>query len=211
MRSAVRAVHEIVTAITPIDELERAQLAEAANWVARTDDIFRRARPATFGRHLVSYVVVVDPTGDAVFLVHHIKAGRWLPPGGHVEPGEHPALTARREAAEELGVTAAPGLHHDPLFLTITTTVGIDGGHEDVSLWYVLVADRSTEFTLDPGEFHAGRWWGMDEVAGAEPAGFDPHFPRFLAKLRRVLAAGGPSRYPMRPVADDIPWSPSDP
>lgn len=209
MTSAVRAVHEIVTAIAPLDELERAHLAEAAEWVARTDDIFRRAKPATPGRHLVSYVVVVDPAGEAVFLVDHIKARRWLPPGGHVEPGEHPAVTARREAAEELGVTAAPGLHHEPLFLTITTTVGIDGGHEDVSLWYVLVADRRTQFTLDRGEFHGSRWWRIDEVAGADPARFDPHFPRFLTKLRRARAVGGPPRYPLRPVADETPWSPS--
>ncbi|MEU4312510.1 NUDIX domain-containing protein [Nocardia sp. NPDC024068] len=34
-----------------------------------------------------------------------IKAGLWLPPGGHVEPDEHPARTACREVAEELGIT----------------------------------------------------------------------------------------------------------
>ncbi|MFI9534229.1 NUDIX hydrolase [Nocardia fusca] len=207
MTPAVRAVHETITAITPLDELERAQLTEAANWVARTGDIFRRAKPATPGRHLVSYVVVVDPAGDAVFLVDHIKAGRWLPPGGHVEPGEHPAVTARREAEEELGVTADLGLHHDPLFLTITTTVGIDGGHEDVSLWYVLVADRSTEFVLDPGEFHCGRWWRLEEVAGADPARFDPHFPRFLTKLRRISDVTGSLRHPVRSAAEELPRS----
>lgn len=207
MTSAVRAVHEIVTAITPFDELERAQLAEAANWVARTGDIFRRAKPATPERHLVSYVVVVDPAGDAVFLVDHVKAGRWLPPGGHVEPGEHPAVTARREAEEELGVTADVGLHHEPLFLTITTTVGIDGGHEDVSLWYVLVADRRTEFVLDSSECHGGRWWRINEVAGADPALFDPHFARFLTKLRRVRAGAGSLRHSVRPDEVQRPLS----
>ncbi|MEE3919135.1 NUDIX domain-containing protein [Micromonospora sp. BRA006-A] len=30
----------------------------------------------------------------------------WLPSGGHVEPGEHPADTVRRELREELGVAA---------------------------------------------------------------------------------------------------------
>ncbi|MGF6888062.1 8-oxo-dGTP pyrophosphatase MutT (NUDIX family) [Nocardia sp. GAS34] len=46
----------------------------------------------------------------------------WCLLGGHAEPAEHPLVTARREAAEELGITAeftatgrparVPDLHH---------------------------------------------------------------------------------------------------
>ena len=48
----------------------------------------------------------------AVFVVHrgrvlllfHPKLGMWLPPGGHIEPGELPDEAAVREVLEETGV-----------------------------------------------------------------------------------------------------------
>jgi len=48
----------------------------------------------------------------AVFVVHegrillhwHRKLGRWLPPGGHIEPNELPDEAAIREVEEETGV-----------------------------------------------------------------------------------------------------------
>jgi 8-oxo-dGTP pyrophosphatase MutT (NUDIX family) len=57
---------------------------------------------------LVSFCVLVDQ-GRALLVHRH--AGRrlfpdvWDLPGGHVEPGEAPDETARREVAEEVGVT----------------------------------------------------------------------------------------------------------
>ena len=50
----------------------------------------------------------------AVFVVHagrvllhrHRRLGRWLPPGGHIEPHELPDEAAVREVLEETGVTA---------------------------------------------------------------------------------------------------------
>ncbi|MGN2641178.1 NUDIX domain-containing protein [Nocardia takedensis] len=190
MTAAVNVVRDLLAGIEPVDEVERAHLAEAVAWVARTEDVFRRAPPATPPRHLVSYVVVVDPAGDAVFLVDHVKAGLWLPPGGHVEVGEHPALSAGREVEEELGIRTDLDAASRPVFLTITTTVNIDSGHEDVSLWFVTTAGRETVFTLDPTEFRSGRWWGVAEIEAADPARFDPHLRRFLRKVRGSRPAG---------------------
>jgi 8-oxo-dGTP pyrophosphatase MutT (NUDIX family) len=38
-----------------------------------------------------------------VLLLKHIKLGKWLPPGGHVEPNETPIDALRRETLEESG------------------------------------------------------------------------------------------------------------
>lgn len=185
MEAATATVAAIVQGINPLDQLEREHIEQTLSWLAATDDVFRRAKPATPPRHLVSYAVLVDPEGRAVLLGRHRKAGLWLPTGGHVDPGEHPLAAARREALEELGIVAEFSVTGaDPLLLTITTTIGIDAGHQDVSLWYVIRGDRTRCYRLDPAEFTTSRWWDIDRYALPES---DPHFPRFLTKLESAL------------------------
>jgi 8-oxo-dGTP pyrophosphatase MutT (NUDIX family) len=41
---------------------------------------------------------------ERVLLINHRKLGKWLPPGGHMEPNETPPDTAVREALEETGL-----------------------------------------------------------------------------------------------------------
>ena len=130
----------------------------------------------------MSYVVPVDRADGSVLLIDHVNAGLWLPPGGHVEPGEDPAETARREAFEELGFEVTV---REPIFITVTPTVGIDRGHTDVSLWYPVVAERTWPLVADDREFTEARWWSAAEVEDADPNRFDPHFLRFLRKLRQ--------------------------
>lgn len=173
-------MHDVVSNLEPGDNLEAEHRSHTLGWLRRTDDVFRRVKPAQPDQHLVSYVVPIDPADGGVLLVEHVNAGLWLPPGGHVEVDEHPYDTAAREIGEELGVTAEPT--REPVFLTVTETVGTDSGHTDVSLWYVVEIPRDRELTPDTGEFHGIRWWTRDEILAADPALFDPHLPRFLAK-----------------------------
>ncbi|KUF15511.1 hypothetical protein AT728_26005 [Streptomyces silvensis] len=51
-----------------------------------------------------------------VLLVHHNRFDKWVPPGGHIEPGESFAATAVREFKEETGllveaVSSQPEIH----------------------------------------------------------------------------------------------------
>ncbi len=134
------------------------------------------------------------PGRAATLLVDHRTAGLWLPPGGHVDPGEDPGRTVARELDEELGIEAPllPGLSSNPFFLTRTTTVGIDGGHLDVSLWYVLDVPAGRPLHPDLDEFTSVRWWPVDSARTLAHA--DPHLPRFLAKLTAELGHGtGPA------------------
>ncbi|MEU4163879.1 NUDIX domain-containing protein [Actinoplanes sp. NPDC026670] len=181
MRSTVAAVHDVVTRLEPVDNLEGEHRGHALGWLRSTDDVFRRAKPAEPARHLVSYVVPVDPADGSLLLVEHVNAGLWLPPGGHVEVDEDPYETAAREIEEELGVTAP--VSAAPLFLTVTETVGMDSGHVDVSLWYTVEIPRDQPLKPDTGEFHSVRWWSRDEIVKSDPARFDPHLSRFLKKL----------------------------
>ncbi|MCA2218153.1 NUDIX domain-containing protein [Jidongwangia harbinensis] len=184
MRSSVTAVHDAVSQLQPVDAVEDTHRDQVLRWLSHTDDVFRRVKPAVPPQHLVSYVVPVDPSDGSILLVDHINAGLWLPPGGHVEVDEHPARTARREVREELGLVAGnQALDEQPIFLTVTRTVGLDAGHTDVSLWYVLHCRRDQPLKHDQSEFRRVRWWTAAELRDADRSRFDPHFFRFLAKL----------------------------
>lgn len=184
MTGGPRDVAALVAAIEPYDDTERAHQADVLAWLASTSDVYRRVKPATPARHLVSYAVLASPQDGSVFLVDHRLAGLWLPAGGHVEPQEEPAVTAAREAREELGIEADFSIAGQrPVFVTSTPTTGPDS-HTDVSLWYLLAGYPGMPVVLDPREFAGGRWWTGPELESADPALFDPHMGRFLAKLR---------------------------
>ena len=118
-------IYALIDRLRPFDDLEACHRSECLTWLRETDDVFRRVNPRTPSPHLVAYFLLRDDQDGSVLLVDHIKAGLWLPAGGHVEPGEHPVETVRREVAEELGVPAVflPQLGERPLFLTVTETV----------------------------------------------------------------------------------------
>ncbi len=54
-------------------------------------------------RHFTATAFVVDADGRTLLLWHK-RLGRWMPPGGHVDPDESPEETARRECKEETGL-----------------------------------------------------------------------------------------------------------
>lgn len=176
----------LVSDIEPTDDLGREHTREVLSWLAGTDDIFRRAKPLTPSPHLVSYFLLVDRLADSVLLCDHRLSGLWVPTGGHVEPGEHPLDTVRREVVEELGVTAEPDAEFGdgPFFLTMTETVGPPAmRHVDVSLWFALAGSTGQVLRPDPREFVQVRWWTVAELrqAGLDP--FEPHLLRALDAL----------------------------
>lgn len=70
--------------------------------------------------HFTASAAVLEPARALVCLVDHVKLGRRLQPGGHVEPDdEGPAQAALREVREETGLVCelerelAPGRYRD--------------------------------------------------------------------------------------------------
>lgn len=171
------AIRREVASIRPFDEQEEDHRAHALGWIDSGAPLFRIAKPATPPKHLVSYFAVVDD--GEILLVDHRNAQLWLPPGGHVEPGEHPRTTVARELREELGFVA-PHVIAAPLMITCTTTVGLTSGHVDVSLWYVVAAPRAQLISYDEQEFAGVSWFRYSDVPLHRS---DPHLARFLAKL----------------------------
>ncbi|MGH3931106.1 MAG: DegT/DnrJ/EryC1/StrS family aminotransferase, partial [Pseudonocardiaceae bacterium] len=59
-------------------------------------------------KHATASVFLLARAEDTwhIGLIRHPRLGKWMLPGGHVEPDENPAEAARREVAEETGLTA---------------------------------------------------------------------------------------------------------
>ncbi|MGY0385723.1 NUDIX hydrolase [Nocardioides sp. WG-D5] len=182
----------MVDSIEPMDAVESGHIADASAWLCATDDVFRRSTaPTEPAKHLVSYFLLVDPVSGHMLLGDHRKSGLWLPSGGHVEPGENPAETVRRECVEELGVKARfhPDLGPSPLLVTITNTrPDRPDVHTDVSLWFVLAHDHQVPLVPDEREYVSVRWWTTAEIRAADPSSFDPHMGRMLDKLKTLGA-----------------------
>lgn len=175
-----------------MDSIEAEHRRDVLAWIDSGVEIFRLAKPATPPKHLVSYCVLIDSDRREVLLVDHRDAQRWLPTGGHVDPGEHPAKAAARELSEELGVkpTLHPALGGEPQMVTVTETGGLSSGHTDVSLWFVFDGSTGQPIEPDAREFADVRWWPFDDIDPLGDDAFDPHFPRFLSKLTTALAGG---------------------
>lgn len=183
MRAVIR---DLVAGMAPGDAAEVADLRFALEWVDSGAPLWREGGPAEPPIHLVAYFVPIDVAAREMLLVDHRRAGMWLPPGGHVEVGETPADTVRREAAEELGIEVT-GEPAPPALLTVTATVGTGPRHTDVSLWYPLPMPRTTRIAADEGEFAAARWFAWDALPGARRG---PDIERFLERLERFTEAG---------------------
>jgi len=176
---------QLIRRIPPHDALERQHRDSVLEWVESGAGLYRTEKPATPPKHLVAYFLPVDPgqgSGDAAaLLVDHRAASLWLPPGGHLEPGEDPAEAVRRELREELGWEAQFLFDRvEPLFLTVNRVPDPTGGHTDASLWYALRADRDRTLTLDATEHRQARWFHLNELPYGQS---DPHLNRFIEKL----------------------------
>jgi 8-oxo-dGTP pyrophosphatase MutT (NUDIX family) len=162
----------------PVDAREAMSVEQLRSGLIRWARPFdERAGPA----HVTGSAIVVGRRG--VVLHRHRRLGRWLQPGGHVERGEPVSAAARREAAEETGLTvwhppAGPRLLH------VDVHPG-PRGHTHLDVRYLLAAD-DVEPAPPPGESQAVAWFGWDAALGLA----DASLRGALVAARRALSRG---------------------
>lgn len=112
--------------------------------------------------HYCSFFLPFDKSNNRIYLCHHIKADDWIPPGGHIEPGETPSDAAVREMKEELKVTInksqlkAWNLSVKPIGRPDTGCMA----HYDI--WH-LVDIKEQAFDYDSREYHDAGWFNIPE------------------------------------------------
>ena len=115
--------------------------------------------------HVTASGIVVGRRGTVLHL--HKRLGIWMQPGGHIDAGETPAVAARREAIEELGLRVEhPAAGSRFIHLDVHEAAL---GHTHLDLRYLLLGEDADPHP-PPGESPEARWctWG-EAMAMADP------------------------------------------
>jgi 8-oxo-dGTP pyrophosphatase MutT (NUDIX family) len=116
--------------------------------------------------HFTASAFVLCPERRRLLLIRHPKLGRWLQPGGHIEPGDASCLAAaRREVMEETGVAELaswePGIFDVDVHPIPANPK--EGAHAHFDVRYAFTA-RSARLTVSD-EVKAARGVELEAVA----------------------------------------------
>ncbi|MCM2392958.1 NUDIX hydrolase [Streptomyces albipurpureus] len=148
----------------------------------------------------VARVVLLDPQ-ERILLMHGYEPDDptdswWFTPGGGLEGAESREEAARRELAEETGITE---IELGPVIWRRICSFPFDGRRWHQDEWYFLA--RTAQPALGPRALteleqrsvSGLRWWTSAELSSAR----ETVYPTKLAELLRTLLAEGPPSTPV--------------
>lgn len=146
------------------DEVDTAQ--RFREFIVANASCFERS--LTIG-HVTGSAWLVDPTGAAVLLTHHMKLDIWVQLGGHADGDPDTFAVARREATEESGLLdiaaaapAAPSIFD--LDIHRIPERGSEAAHFHYDVRYAFRATNDTRFRVS-SESRALAWVPINNLA----------------------------------------------
>jgi 8-oxo-dGTP pyrophosphatase MutT (NUDIX family) len=114
--------------------------------------------------HFTATCFVVYVPSDVVLLHRHKRLEKWLPMGGHIEPGEEPSQAALREAAEESGLKDLELLSPELLSVDIHPIPAGKGepDHLHFDLRFAASTQTPQKIRMDEAESTALEWVEID-------------------------------------------------
>ncbi len=122
------------------------------------------ARSLTEG-HVTGSAWVVNRAGTHVLLTHHKKLNRWLQLGGHADGDTDTLRVAKREVAEESGLTGIVTLGEDIFDVDIHRIPERKGepAHDHYDVRYVMQAMESHDVVISD-ESHNLEWVAIEAL-----------------------------------------------
>jgi 8-oxo-dGTP pyrophosphatase MutT (NUDIX family) len=161
---SVRLLHEVISSFDA--ESDQQTISGQARALQLLEQAERSLDRENYSPgHFTASGVVLSAERTHVLLVHHRRLGRWLQPGGHIEPDDtDTAAAAAREVAEETGI--------QPRWEVAPVLIGIDvheipaSGRELVHLhfdlvWRFVAPAGRVQAVLDP---HRAVWCRINEL-----------------------------------------------
>ncbi|GAA2729034.1 NUDIX hydrolase [Actinocorallia aurantiaca] len=149
-------------------------------------------------------VVLIDSRGRVLLFKYLLSepwaCEGWMLPGGRIEPGESPEVTASRELLEETGLTP------DELWGPVATNSGewsLAARRFTTVNWFyvarttVTAVDLTGQSAPERQSLLAHRWWSSAELEATQ----DVVLPPRLAPLLRAVLAGDLDAEPLT-----LPW-----
>lgn len=142
--------------------------------------------------HFGVYTLPYHPLSKKILIGHHIKADKWLAPGGHIDDDETIKQTAVREINEELRLQVTKTDISEPFFADIANIVSkpprLCTMH--YTIWVYFLSPINT-IILDPGEFYESRWVRLEEASELTT---DPANKDAFKKFAKVISIPSPTR-----------------
>ena len=160
------------------------------------------ADPLAFDRtsplHFTASAWTVDPKGEQTLLVYHNIFDSWSWVGGHADGEQDLAAVAKRELAEETGVTAAWLVNLGMNKIFSLEAVPVAGhmrhdqwvsSHAHLNVTYLFIANPDVPVFVQPEENSAVRWAPLDEVIplSTEPWICEHCYAKLIERTREVL------------------------
>jgi len=181
----------LLDAYPPGDESEARFRDEMSALLELGELAFERARYVP--GHFTASAFVVCPDERELLLILHGKLGRWLQPGGHVEPGDPDVVAAaRRELREEVGLDEVTllgdGLFDVDVHTIPATARAPEHRHYDVRFLF----RAATREVVAGDDAKAARWVPVQAPHQALDAkiGDLPSDESVLRAVRRLAARG---------------------
>ena len=157
-------LRQALSAFQPADVAEAEHRLAMLRLIESPGEVFSR-RHFEPG-HFTASAFVLNPSGERLLLIHHAKLGRWLQPGGHVDPADADLLAAaRRELAEEAGLTAVDAVGPKPFDLDVHAipAFGAEPAHRHFDVRFLF---RARGEALRAGsDARAARWSPLATMA----------------------------------------------
>jgi 8-oxo-dGTP pyrophosphatase MutT (NUDIX family) len=186
-RMLKRDLDRLLRDYRPIDALDAGHHRALIELARGVGDCFSRAQfePG----HVTASAFVLDPNRERLALILHKKLGRWLQPGGHVEPTDDDLESAaRREVLEEIGLDRLVRIDRGAFDVDVHEIPARREEprhhHFDVRFAFAAV---SVEASAASDEVSGFRWVALSDLEDDPTVETDESVLRAARKLRAVV------------------------